>query len=77
MPDRLDLAIRITYVALYAAVVASFLLIAFPGARTRLAYVGRSQLYRWRVGVHRSRTAPPPAFVRHLTRNDLPDEPAA
>jgi hypothetical protein len=75
--DRIDLAVRVVYVTLYLAVVASFLLVAFPGARLRLVQLGRQQVYAYRVGVHRGKYARTEAVWSALTRDDLPAEPAA
>lgn len=77
MTDRLEVAIRLTYVALYAGVCVAFLLLAFPGVRTGIAQAGRRQLYAYRVGVYRGKRTSLPVAWQALRRTDLPDEPAA
>jgi predicted lysophospholipase L1 biosynthesis ABC-type transport system permease subunit len=77
MPDRLEVAIRITYVALYAGVCVAFLVMVFPGARTAVIRAARAQQYAWRLGVHRGKYARTEAVWSALSRADLPDEPAA
>jgi hypothetical protein len=75
--DRLELAIRVTYVVLYAGVVAGFLIMAFPGIRTGIARAVNTQKYAYRLGVHRGKYARTEAVWSALARDDLPAEPAA